>query len=359
MKKKVLYIIAVIFAFTVQPVMSQNVLFNAYFDSVHIDTKEMRIGEQVKLTVELSVDTGYVVDVKIPNSLTNDIEVLDKKEHTTTDNGRDVYMNECTITSFLDAHQVIPPIIATVNDDIYYTNSTSLLVNSVPIDTANLKNIKGFNPVWEVELTWEDYRDTVYLSFLLLVFAILLYWIVVRYIKNKPIMHTVKVKPRDPSHLTALQKIDEINNDQALQGEESVKDYYTRLTDTLREYMQNRYNFNAADMTTAEIIDNLLRFNDQEAIREVKELLEVADLVKFAKMQPSQHENYRNMHNAIDFVNATKNLEEENLIAVETKVLYERSMTQKRWLIAAIAVVTSIVIAVITLLVIDLGHLIG
>ena len=67
MKKRILYIIALFFAFAAQPVASQNVLFNAYFDSVHIDTKEMRIGEQVKLTLELSVDPGYNVDIQVPD----------------------------------------------------------------------------------------------------------------------------------------------------------------------------------------------------------------------------------------------------------------------------------------------------
>ena len=362
MIKRLLYTIVVLFAITAQPVMSQNVSFNAYFDSVHIDTKEMRIGEQVKLTLELGVDPGYNVEFLIPDSLTENIEVLEKRNSMTTDaDGRNTYRSECIITSFLDAPQVIPPIYAKVNDNdtSYYTNSTNLLVNTVPVDTANLKNIKGLKPIWSVELTWEDYRDTVYLSFLLVVFLALLSWILVRYMKNKPIIRIVKIKPRKPSHFTALQKIDEIKSNPTLAGEESAKDYYTRLTDTLREYMYNRYKFNAADMTTAEIIDNLLHFNDKDAIRDVKELLEVADLVKFAKMQPSQYENNRNMLSAIDFVNATKNVEEENLKPVEKKVVNERSMTQKRWLIAAIVAVAGILVAVTALLVMDLGHLLG
>jgi hypothetical protein len=342
------------------PAKSQNVIFNAYFDSLHIDTKEMRIGEHARFIVELSVDSGYEVEVEIPEALTADVEVLDKKIYRSTDaNGRQTFRNECIITSFLDTLQVIPPVLAKVNDDIYYTNPTNLWVNSIPIDTLNLKNIKGFRPVWDVELTWNEYRDTVYLSFLLLVLLALLTWIIIRYINNKPIIRIVREKPRKPSHFTALQKIDEIKSDSALHMQESAKDYYTRLTDALREYMYNRYKFNAADMTTGEIIENLLRFNDKEAIREVKEILEVADLVKFAKLQPSLNENDRNMLYAIDFVNATKDVEEENLKPVEKKIVNERSLTQKRWLIASIAVVFCVIVAVAALLITDLGHLIG
>lgn len=357
MKKTITYITAAILLLTALPSKAQNVLFNAYFDSLDIDSKEMRIGEHVRLTLELSVDSGYNVDVQIPETL-GSIEVLDRKESRSVDaKGRETYRNECIITSFVDAPQVIPSIIAKVNDDEYYTNTLDLQVNSVPVDTLNLKDIKGYRPIWDVKLTWDEYRDTVYLMFLFLVLLALLSWIIVRYINNKPIIRIVREKPRKPSHFTALQKMDEIKSDDTLHREESVKDYYTRLTDTLREYMYNRYKFNAADMTTSEIIENLLRFNDKEAIREVKEILEVADLVKFAKMKPSLNENDRNMLYAIDFVNATKDVEEENQKPVEKKVVNERSMTQKRWLIASIVAVLCVLVTIAALLIIDLGHM--
>ena len=360
MKKLFSYISLLLFAFAALPVKAQNVVFNAYFDSLDVETKEMRIGEHARLVLELGVDSGYNVDVQIPDMLTADIEVLDRKESRRSGaNGRDIYINECVITSFVDSLQSIPPIIAMVGDDAYYTNATYLSVSSVPIDTLNLKDIKGFRPVWEAQLTWEEYRDAVYLSFLLVVLLALLTWIIVRYMNNKPIIRIVREKPPKPSHFTALQKIDEIKSDVSLKGEESAKEYYTRLTDALREYMHSRYKFNAADMTTGEIIENLLHFNDKEAIKELKEILEVADLVKFAKFKPSLNENDRNMLCAIDFVNATKDIEEENRKPVEKTVVNERSLVQKRWLIVSIAVVLCVVVAVAALLITDLGHMFG
>lgn len=360
MKRILSYIVVAFVLIVAVPATSQNVLFNAYFDSLNIDSKEMRIGEQAKFILELSVDSGYVVEMQIPDILAGGIEVLDRKSSMTVDpNGRETHRSECVITSFADVVQVIPPVIAKVNNDEYYTNETTLFVNSVPVDTTDLKNIKGFRPVWEVELTWNEYRDAVNLSFLLVVLLAVLVWVIIRLIKNEPIIRIVKEKPRKPSHFTALQKMDEIKSDNSLHCEESVKDYYTRLTDTLREYMFNRYKFNAADMTTGEIIENLLRFNDREAIKEVREILEVADLVKFAKMKPSLNENDRNMLNAIDFVNATKDVEEENLKPVEKKVVNERSQTQERWLIASVVVLFCIMGAVAALLITDLGNMFG
>jgi hypothetical protein len=76
-------------------------------------------------------------------------------------------------------------------------------------------------------------------------------------------------------------------------------------------------------------------------------------------MKPSLNENDRNMLYAIDFVNATKDVEEENLKPVEEKIVNERSLVQKRWLIASIVVVLCVLVAVAALLITDLGYMLG
>lgn len=358
MKKITTFIIAAFSTLLLQPAMAQNVVFNAYFDSLHIDSREIRIGEQVKLTLELAADNGCTIEAPAMGKvLAGGVEVLGSATSRTENNGRSIFKGEYTLTSFKNAQFAIPPITATVNGDTYYTNPTNLIVNTVPIDTTNLKNIKGPRGIWNVQLTWNEYRDAVYLGFLLMLLLLLLAWIVVRYIKNKPIIRIVRIKPRQPSHFTALKKMDEIKSEGVQHRAESAKDYYTRLTDALREYMCNRYNFNATDMTTTEIIENLLKFNDKEAIKELREILEVADLVKFAKLQPSLNENDRNMLNAIEFINATKNVEEENQKPVEKKVVNERSLNQKRILIASIVIVLVAVVAIAALLIADLGNM--
>ena len=81
--------------------------------------------------------------------------------------------------------------------------------------------------------------------------------------------------------------------------------------------------------------------------------------MKFAKFRPSLNENDRNMLCAIDFVNATKDVEEENRKPVEKRVVNERSVVQKRWLVVSIAIVLCVVVAVAALLITDLGHMFG
>ena len=87
---------------------------------------------------------------------------------------------------------------------------------------------------------------------------------------------------------------------------ENQKEYYTKLTDTLRKYIEERYGFRAMEMTSSEIIDRLTETQDSQALDELRLLFNTADLVKFAKYSTLINENDMNLVNAIEFINKTK-----------------------------------------------------
>ena len=340
MKKRILYIVSLIMALNATAVVAQNVILNA-----KLDTFAIRIGEQTKATLDLSVDSGS--EVVMPplkeQMLVDGIEILEGKEYKESiDEGRrDRYVQEYLITSFDSPRYNIAPFNVVVNSDTFKSNRMVLDVYSVEIDTANIYNIAGPGNVIEVELTWEEIRDSVYLATILLFVGALFAWVVIRLINNKPIIRIIKIKPKLPSHI--------VGNEKA---------YYTQLTDVLREYLERRFGFNAMEMTTSEIVDELLKIKDKESIKELKEILEVADLVKFAKMHPTMYENDRNMLNAVEFVNATKNIEEENIKQpTEQRIVSERSLKQKRMLLASVIILAVIIIGVAVLLTTDLYNM--
>ena len=353
--KRIIYIIVLLIAFCVGNVKAQNVVLNA-----EIDTFQMMIGEQTRIRLELSVDTGYRVVMPEPaKELMPGIEVLEKKRDIKQINAnrRNVYTDEYLITSFDSTLYNIPPFKVEVDSNEYFSNSLALAVYTLPIDTTNLQNICGPKDVWDVELTWEEYRDSVHLAIIVLFLALALAWVVVRFVKNKPIIRIVKIKPKKPSHIVALNKIESIKNDETWRNDGDVKDFYTRLTDALREYMHDRFGFNASEMTTSEILDYLRGIDNKENIAELKEILETADLVKFAKLRPANNENDRNMLNAIEYVNVTKNIEEEKQEPTEKRIVNHRSLLEKRVLIASIVVIVLVLIGVIALLTTDLYNL--
>lgn len=356
MKNNLLYIVLSILLLHVSAINAQNVILNA-----SLDTFAMRIGEQTRTRLELSVDSGY--DVVLPElkkeKLTDGIEILEAKEYVhDTAGGRKNYIQEYLITSFDSTKYEIPPFQVVVNKDTFASNRLILDVYSVEIDTANINNIAGPAEVVEVELTWEEVRDAIYLAIILIVVAVALTLTTISLVKNKPIIRIVKVKPKLPSHVVAINRIDEIKNNEALSAEGNEKEYYTLLTDVLREYMHGRFGIDAQEMTTSEIIDEMLKIKDKESIKELKEILEVSDLVKFAKMKPGERENRLNMANAIEFVNETKNIEEEHIVQpTEMKIVNERSLLHKRVLIATVIFLAIVIVGVIFLLTTDLYNM--
>ena len=127
------------------------------------------------------------------------------------------------------------------------------------------------------------------------------------------------------------------------------KEYYTELTDALRTYIKDRFGFNALEMTSSEIIDKLLEIKDKEAISDLKELFLTADLVKFAKHDPQMNENDANLINAIDFINETKQPEDENQKPQPTEItiIEKRSLRVKAMLICGIIFLSVVLVGIL------------
>jgi hypothetical protein len=114
-------------------------------------------------------------------------------------------------------------------------------------------------------------------------------------------------KPKLPPHVIALQELDKLKNEELWQHEK-VKDYYTRLTDIVRVYIEDRFTISAMEQTTFEILTSFNIKEEQiekKSFDELKEILEVSDLVKFAKFTPLPDENHMMLSNAYLFVKET------------------------------------------------------
>ena len=154
----------------------------------------------------------------------------------------------------------------------------------------------------------------------------LLCWgIYLRLKSNKPIKLRVRIVKRILPHQKALSEIEKLKEEKTdgVAVPYDLKGYYTQLTDALRKYIEERFGFNAMEMTSTEIIKELKKEKDQSKIEELTMLFETADLVKFAKYTANFSENDRNLVSAIDFINTTK---QENL---PTEERIEPSVTEQ------------------------------
>ena len=83
------------------------------------------------------------------------------------------------------------------------------------------------------------------------------------------------------------------------------KDYFTELTDILREYLYGRFGINAMEMTTRQIMDKIYESDLRDKRDYVKQILNVADFVKFAKVRPLPADSIAAYDNAVKFVEET------------------------------------------------------
>ena len=160
---------------------------------------------------------------------------------------------------------------------------------------------------------------------------------------NKPIITYVRVVKKLLPHQKAMKEIEQIKADK-MQSSENQKEYYTKLTDTIRRYIEERYGFSAMEMTSSEIIERLTQQGDQKALDELRMLFQTADLVKFAKYSTLINENDMNLVTAVDFINSTKaeNLPTEEVLRPQLSEEDQRSIKTRRVLKIVIGVIAVI-----------------
>lgn len=346
--KRIFQYILLLFAFhfTLAPEARAQVTVDATLDSVGIF-----IGQRMGIQLEVSADKGKAVEMPHYDSLQNIVPGLEFVCATPVDTEyvnegkRMILRSKYYVTSFDTALYYIPPFEVKVGGKKYQSKNLALKVFTLDIDTTNVDAIAPMKGVMDPPFEWAEWRVVLWLSIIAVLLALVLIYVAIRLKDNKPIIRRIKLKQRVAPHKAAMQKIEHIKEEKLVQSEDS-KEYYTQLTDTLRQYMKERYGFNATEMTTFEIIEHLQDVNDPEAIAELRELFETADLVKFAKYSTLINENDRNLVSAIEYINSTK-IEEEQKPQPEEIVVEEKRSKVAKWTLIACVSAASIVLAVV------------
>ena len=330
-----------------------NILAQSVSIDASIDSLQILIGEQAKIKLQVSVDTEKKVFFPIfRDTLMQGIEILEtSKLDTLLLNGgkRAQFTQEYTITSFDSALYYIHPLKVMVDSTIYFSDPLALKVHTVPvpIDPENPEDFFGNKPNMNLPFLWKDWYATIICVILLIPFIFLFIYLLKSIKENKPIIRRVKVEPQLPPHQIAIQEIERIKKEKVWK-EGLHKEYYTNLTDAIRSYIKGRFDFNALEMTSTEIIEKLLESQDKKSISDLCKLFETADLVKFAKYTPQINEHDTNLITAIDFINNTQIINDEKKSEPsEIVVIEKRSLRAKILLSIGIIIIT---LTIITLL---------
>lgn len=286
------------------------------------DTDKIRIGEQLKLELSATVDMNKLKEAglqlafpSLPDSFAH-WEVVDRSKVDTSGSAREqLFRQVLTITSFDSGHWEIPSLkfelqaVAGAAVDSAFSAPIGIDVDNVPVDTTKaFKPIKGLRTV--PSNLWESILDFIkeYWPFIvsgLVLLGLIIGWII--YMRKRPAKAPAPPPvPLEPSYDRTIRLLKELAAEKLWQ-QGQVKEYYTRLTDILRTYFEEQFGIAALEQTTAELLQNIKPVTILNQQRDkLRTLLSLADLAKFAKLQPTPEEHEESLQKALEIVEWTK-----------------------------------------------------
>lgn len=216
------------------------------------------------------------------------------------------------ITSFDEGSYELPRIMVGRMDedgsvDTLVFDPMRLEVKTMPVDTATFKP-HDIKPQIRYPVTLDEmlpYMAGVWILAVIIILAVCL-----------AIMHKRKDDPvyerKEPAHIVALRRLDRYRGN-GFWAPERQKQFYSGVTDALKEYISDRYGISAMEMTTAEMFRDLKGTDvPADLLKEMQELFERADFVKFAKFIASDEDNAATLPVAVRFVTSTYQTEIES-----------------------------------------------
>lgn len=273
-----------------------------------LDSTHILIGDY--LNVQLSVKAPASVKVLFPAVqpwLPDSVEMIGvSKIDTLIENNVAAYKQTVTVTAFDSGSFVFPALPFYTNDSILLgtTNPLPFEVTTVSVDTTLA--IKDIHQPIKVPLTFKEVLPYILAVLAVALLVALIVFLIMHYAKKeKPKKVREKVVPKEKAHIIALSRLEALRKKKLWEAGE-IKSYYSELTDIIRDYMENRWQFGAMEMVTPEIMAELERLHLSPENREMmRQILDTADLVKFAKWQPMPTDHDRCFKDAVGFVSAT------------------------------------------------------
>ena len=323
-----------------------------------VDSTSILIGQEIRYKMQVETDSTNLV--VFPEGQTfQPLEVIDTYNTDTLKNGRkSILTKEYALTQFDSGAYTIPRQKILIADQVFFTDSISVEVRNVAVDTTKQK-MYAIKPLVEVEapliINWKKWL-------LWIGIPLLLIGIIAFFVLRKRKIKGAKEQDLPPYEraMLALKRIDESH----LLEQDSHKEYYSQLSDTARKYIDEEIYDHAMESTTDELIAKLDQeiksgsLNlDKATINELKHVLQTADLVKFAKSRPDIL-NAKNDRKIIESVivktkDAIPEPTEEELLADEEfrKDLEKRRRT-KKVIIGSIAAIALVIITLVVFIVI-------
>ncbi len=278
-----------------------------------LDSTQILIGDQVKLRIELDQPKNLNIDFPvIGDSISPTIEIIERSPLDTFELDEEEQIKiiqSFTITTFDSGPQEIPPFYFNLQydelSDTIETLPVEFFVHTMQIDTT--RGPVDIKKPYRAPITLAEVSP--YILGVILIGAVIffIFYYIRRKKNNKPVFGK-PAKPKEPAHIIAIRRLDQVKEEQLWQHGE-IKLFYSEVSDTLRTYIEDRFNIYAMEYTTDETIQAFTEQKgliNEKSFNELKNLLSLSDLVKFAKYKPTDDDHNLTLMNAYFFVNQTK-----------------------------------------------------
>ena len=279
--------------------------------SATLDSTTLFIGDQTDLHLRATGEVGEQVAMPmLDKELIPGVEIVDRTivDTLTLKDGRVQYDQYLTLTSFEDSLFYIAPLPFVNGDDTVWSDGLTLnVVQPFEMDTTDMAitDIKG---VYKAPIWWWGIFRWVLLALLLAGVGVAGYYLItyLQSRKREEEGNEVVTEPLRPAEEVALEKLDAIKEKKIWQ-QGQVKEYHTQLTDVVREYIARRFEVSSVEQTSDETLRDIrpLLNERKDLYDQLRKMLTLADLVKFAKWSATPDENELSLRNAYTFVRET------------------------------------------------------
>lgn len=282
-----------------------------------LDSAYLLMGKTTTLKIEM-VHEGPLTGEQViqAKALPPQVEIADEGVTDTVSlgNNRWELRREVTLQSFDSGLYVLPPVLYIQDGETIASQTVALKVIPVPVDS--LTDIHPYAPAADAGLRWYDrlpdwivdYGLSILIALLVIAAGIFVWYRWLRKpAKGAAVERQIK---KEPPYETAVRALNVLHGEHLCENGQE-KEFYTRLTEILRVYLQDRFGINAMEMTSSEIL-HALRHNEATRMpgRLMTDILNMADFVKFAKVRPLPDDNAKTFRAAREFVEETRPMPE-------------------------------------------------
>ena len=276
--------------------------------SASIDSTMLMIGDQTALHLSVTQEANEHVEMPVfGETLQDGIEIIDRSavDTTTLPDGRLQLSQELTLTSFKDSLFPVAPIAVVSGSDTFFTDPMALNVIQ-PFEVDSSLAITDIKDIEKAPIYWWGIIRWILLALAVIGLFVGAYygvqWYRKHFLKEKEVIEPELLRPADE---VALEKLDEIKA-QKIWKDGKVKEYQTELTDVVREYIGRRFDVQSTEKTSDETLRAMKPLIDKELFAKLSKMLQLADLVKFAKWHTTPDENEQALSTAYEFVKETR-----------------------------------------------------